>query len=82
MRERISQLEVQASKTASKLRGIGKPSLLAEVRERREWLRLKAWIDTSQVRGAGIRSEFGSSGASDSMSRSKTLDGTTVSGEQ
>jgi hypothetical protein len=37
-----------------------------KVSERRDWLRLwgsKVWIDSSQVRGAGIRSEFGSSGS-------------------
>ena len=54
IRERISELEIQASKKVSRIRGMGQPLRLTEMADRRIWLRLwvsKVWIDASPVRG-------------------------------
>ncbi len=54
VRERISELEIQASKKVSRIRGMGQPLRLTEMADRRIWLRLwvsKVWIDASPVRG-------------------------------
>ena len=56
VRERISGLEIKASKRVSLIRGIGRPMKLTEMADRRAWLRLwvdKVWIDGAVRRGAG-----------------------------